>query len=190
MSKPSLDIFEGVHAGRAAAILGGGPSMPDDVKRLPKDCVLFSIKHHGAKLLPCDYTAFFDIRYVDQLRELGTRCGTILSNFVNHTDVLLLEEHWKTKRSGPRIAKIAAYMGCAPVILCGMDCYRDVEGSPYWHGAPATEFTDLAVKLPLEAELVMWRECFKNMRNPEVIKAMSGPLVDVFGAYEKVNMTR
>jgi hypothetical protein len=73
-------------------------------------------------------------------------------------------------------------MECNPVILCGMDCYQGEV--MYCH--PRPDFHHPVFDAPLEAHLERWRQAFSACPHPERIRAASGPLVDVFGAFESI----
>ena len=48
------------HTGQPAAILGGGPSLPLDLKRIPAGALLFSVNNHALQLTRADYLVFRD----------------------------------------------------------------------------------------------------------------------------------
>jgi hypothetical protein len=61
-----------------------------------------------------------------------------------------------------------------------MDCYQGE--IKYCHPRPG--FHHPVFDFPLENHLRAWRFALKKCPNADVIKAVSGPLVEVFGAYE------
>ena len=73
----------------------------------------------------------------------------------------------------------ALWLGCDPVILCGMDCYQ----GPIKHCPPSTYHPPM-FEYPLDFYTRPWSEdCRKSVPNPERIRVMSGPLKDIFPVY-------
>ena len=95
------------------------------------------------------------------------------------TDIKFDMNVWTGFYSSNTATWFACWMGCDPVILCGMDLYQGdrayfhkYEDKPQFH-------------LPLDHHLQPWVEDARNLLpHPERVKAMSGPLVNIFGAYE------
>jgi hypothetical protein len=79
--------------------------------------------------------------------------------------------------SGVVAAWVAWVMGCAPILLAGMDCYR---GACYWH-APKAQST--GQHLQLSNHMVKWQTL--AMKCPRaMLRSMGGPLSDVFPAFD------
>jgi hypothetical protein len=168
---------------RAAAILGGGPSLVDDLKRLPNGCVLISVNDHALYHCAPDYLVHMDNDF-EKYTELGDAIkqfhGQIVSPFSN-SDVKLPKGWWDGGFTSTLATWFALWKGFDPVILCGMDCYQgEVK---YCHSRP--DFYHPVFDYPLENHLRAWRLAFKHCPTPERIRAMSGPLIQVFGAYER-----
>jgi hypothetical protein len=166
----------------SAAILGGGPSLPEDLKRLPKDCVLIAVNDHALYFCKPEYLVHMDDDFTNA-PELGKALesfeGTIVSPFSNSHVQLPKGEWWDGGFSSTLATWFALWKGFDPVILCGMDCYQgEVK---YCH--PRPNFYHPVLDFPLENHLRAWRPALKRCPNPERIKAMSGPLVEVFGEY-------
>ena len=177
----TLSSMQNRHQGRPAAILGGGPSLPGDMDRLPDGCVLFSVNHHALEIgVPADYLVYNDDP--ESSTKLWAWVQTFKGmRFSTHetSDVYFDVEVWTGFYSSHTATWLALYMGCNPVLLCGMDCYQgDVK---HCHpGEPKSHSHDQ----PLEHHLRPWREDGLNLLpNVERVRAMSGPLVGVFGAY-------
>jgi hypothetical protein len=97
------------------------------------------------------------------------------------SDILFDVPAWTGFYSSNTAAWFALFMGCDPVILCGMDCYQGKE--VYFH---STKRDCPAFHYPLEHHLRPWIEEGRNLLpHPERLRAMSGPLVNVFGAYQE-----
>jgi hypothetical protein len=96
------------------------------------------------------------------------------------TDISFDVEVWTGFYSSNTAAWFALWLGCDPVILCGMDCYQgeQVYCHPYTGDAPTFHY-------PLEHHLRPWVEDARNLcPNPKRLRAVSGPLVQVFGQYQ------
>jgi hypothetical protein len=167
----------------AAAILGGGPSLPSDLKRLPEDCVLISVNDHALHHCTPGYLVYMDNHWekCPELKQaIDTFKGVIVSPFADSHITLPKGQWWDGGFTSTLATWFACWMGADPVILCGMDCYQGE--IKYCH--PRPDFYHPVFDFPLENHLRAWRFALKRCPNPHVIKAMSGPLVEVFGRYE------
>jgi hypothetical protein len=106
--------------------------------------------------------------------------GQRVSPFADSDVQLPRGEWWDGGFSSTLATWFALWKGFDPVILCGMDCYQGAE--KYCHPRPG--FYHPVFDTPLENHLRAWRLAFKKCPHPERIRAMSGPLAQVFGAYE------
>ncbi len=166
----------------AAAVLGGGPSLPADLFRLPKDCVLISVNDHALNFCKPEYLVHLDsdLENAPALKAaLEIFDGTIVSPFENSGVVLPKGEWWDGGFSSTMATWFALWSGFDPVILCGMDLYQGTE--KYCH--PREGFYHPVFDYPVENHLKAWRLAFDHCPHPERIRAMSGPLVDVFGLF-------
>jgi hypothetical protein len=165
-----------------AAILGGGPSLVEDLKRLPAGCVLFSVNDHALHHCEPHFLVHMDNDFekcTDLKHALDTFKGLVISPFSN-SDIALPTGWWDGGFSSTLATWFALWRGYNPVILCGMDCYQgEVK---YCHERPG--FYHPVFDFPLENHLRAWRLAFKHCPHPERIRAMSGPLVQIFGAYD------
>ena len=184
----SLSSLRGKHSGRPAAVLGGGPSLPGDIQRLPEDIVLIAVNYHAFHHLPDNrlpmYMVYNDAPEINplQLAEVRRHRSIHVSPPPEPTsDVAFdLPDVWTGFYSSNTATWLALWMDCDPVILCGMDCYQgDVKHCP-----PSTYHSEM-FDYPLDFYIRPWVEdCQNSVPHPERIRAMSGPLVHVFGAYE------
>lgn len=168
---------------RPAAVLGGGPSLPSDLARLPSDCILISVNDHAIHFCKPDYLVFMDIPNAQIFPDLAAAVDSFEGLRVSQTPLSDIDihcaEYWDGGFTSTLATWFALYLGCDPVILCGMDCYQgEVK---YCH--PRPDFYHPAMDYPIEMHLRGWRPASQNCPHPERICAMSGPLKTVFGAY-------
>ena len=181
-----MSNYQDRYKNRPAAVLGGGPSLPADMSKLPQDCILIAVNYHYTVMSgnDPDFMVFND----------HLAANPILKAYVEETkavrvspernkemsDVVFDVPVWTGFFSSNTAAWFGLWMGCDPVILCGMDCYQgDVV---YCHDS---DRDSPAFHYPLDHYLQPWIEDGKNLLpHVERLKAMSGPLTDIFGAYE------
>jgi len=172
-----------LYKGRPAAVLGGGPSLPGDMARLPEDSLLIAVNYHALFLGPVDFMVYNDTPDTDPLLEKAVESGEV-TRVSPHpsSDVIFDEEIWTGFYSSNTAAWFALWMGCEPVILCGMDMYQ---GSKlYFHDSdkdcPAFHY-------PLYDHMRPWIEDgHRRLPHAERVRVMSGPLARVFPLYEGV----
>jgi hypothetical protein len=177
-----MSTYRDLYTGRPAAVLGGGPSLPGDMKNLPDDCLLIAVNYHALMLCQVDFMVYNDEPESDPLLLKAVRtASTILvspDRKTSHIDFDVAV--WTGFYSSNTAAWFALWMGCNPVILCGMDCYQG--NKKYFH-----DYSHYALPFdyPLDHHLRPWQEEFRaSCPHPERLRAMSGPLVGLFGKYE------
>ena len=177
-----LSDLRAAHAGRPALVLGGGESLPRQAERAPEGCVYISANQHGCLLRACDYIVACDDKPRAQFLGSNGQMVTlksfgvpIISPRPSMADYLTPKPPHNS--SGVVAAWAAWVMGCAPILLAGMDCYR---GACYWH-APKAQST--GQHLQLSNHLVKWRTL--AAKHPQAMfRSMGVPLTDVFPAYD------
>lgn len=125
------------HAGLPAVVVGGGPSAPaafvGEGPHPPQRAIYFSANGHGVLLSQTgvcprpDYLVCMD-KLEDRLRPMGV---PIISTR-EFADIRLYDV--RLRNSGMLAAYAAWVLGCAPIVLVGMDCY---DGATYFHDASA-----------------------------------------------------
>ena len=182
MALPAVDCFADCHAGLPGAVLGGGPSLPGDLERLPPHTVLFGVNHHAAQVVDCDYLVFNDAVTADRVASLP---GLKVSPLAHLSDIDLAGA-WTgglISTSSVTAAWFALHLGCAPVILCGMDCRQGDRN--YFYQPPGAGFPGMSPgHLDLEKQLATWRTCLERCPHPHRLRAASGPLAGVFGEWD------
>jgi hypothetical protein len=122
------------HVGRTAVVMGGGPTLAEAMKIAPADALYISVNDHGLRFFKrrgdprrCSYVvacdkiekrARFDCR---DPGDDGQPWGLPVISRHMFADYRLL--HLPAPNSGMSGAYFARLLGCAPVIITGMDCY-------------------------------------------------------------------
>jgi hypothetical protein len=174
---------------RAGVVMGGGPSLEKDLVRvgLQELCPIWiAVNHHGLEFGRADYCVFLDDLQNDQehperWEAMRSRGGVLVSKQPVSDVDLHGAEWWQGRYSGHLACWLGCYLGCNPVILCGMDLYQNKAepGDRNW-----------AFVTPLWEHVQWWQEAFRTCPHPVRIKAVSGPLVEVFGRYNPLNKER
>jgi hypothetical protein len=175
-----ISEMKDLYKGRPAAVLGGGPSLPGDIARLPADCVMIAVNYHAFQLVKPDYMVYNDAPDSDPVLDEAVRQHQVmLVSPHESSDVKFDVPVWTGFYSSNTAAWFALWLGCDPVILCGMDCYQGprVYFHDYSHDAPSFHY-------PLDHHIRPWVEEGRNLLpHVERVRVMSGPLAPIFGAY-------
>lgn len=176
-----MSDLRNLYQGKPAAILGGGPSLPEDMKKLPKDCILIAVNYHAMKICKPDFMVYNDFPESDPIlfEAVESFPGTRVSSHPS-SDVVFNVQVWTGFYSSNTAAWFALWLGCDPVILCGHDLYQGERKyfHDYQHDVPCFHY-------PLDHHLRPWiEECRASCINPERLRAASGPLVELFGMYK------
>lgn len=163
------------HAGRAAVVVGGAPSRLNEIAACPADAVWFSVNAHGllarAHLnLGCDYIAALD----PIAGELKGRGAPVLST-QRSADVLVFE--MRCANSAIFAAWCAWVMGCAPIVVIGVECYA---GKTYAHDPEAES---AGRRFTVEQHLERWR-LLARIAPGLMLRPVGGPLLQVFPRYD------
>lgn len=168
----------GKHSGCPAVVLGGGPSLLVNLMDCPEKAVRVSANHHGCKLTRCDYLV---TNYEHLIPEFA--CGVPIIGPCAGADYVFFGIE---STSGMQAAKTAWLMGCAPIILMGMDCYQG--DRDYWDDS-AEALVTYGRKSPpyllrkLSKQLAAWKEMTDRLEGIEV-RVAGGPLLNVYKKYE------
>lgn len=176
-----LSAMRDFFADRPAAVLGGGPSLPADMQRLPAGCLLIAVNYHAFRLCEPDFMVFNDCPETDaDLLKATQETKAVKVSPWEVSDVKFDVQAWTGNNSSHTATWLALWMGCSPVILCGMDLYQGEKTYFY-----PTEKNSPTFHQPLEHYLRPWKEDGSHLL-PHIkrVKVMSGPLVQIFGAYE------
>lgn len=167
--------------GIPAAVLGGGPSLPDDIRKLPRECLMIAVNDHAFHHCMPHVMVYQDhLKFAPAVANALEDFEVVVVCPWANSDVKLPKGWWDGNQSSCLAAWYACWIGASEVILCGMDCYQGKE--KYCHPRPG--FDHPIFRVPVEKHLELWRGAFDACPNPERIRAMSGPLTQVFGAYD------
>jgi hypothetical protein len=179
--KQLMSAYRDQYKGRPAAVLGGGPSLPADLARVPDGAVIIAVNYH-AFYASCNpqFMVYNDAPDGDpRLLAFVQKTKAVRVSPDPTSDIAFDVPVWTGHYSSNTAAWFALWMGCDPVILCGMDCYQGerVYFHPYDHDCPAFHY-------PLDDQLRPWIEDGRKLLpNVERVRVMSGPLTRVFPAY-------
>ena len=176
-----LSSLQNKYAGKPAAVLGGGPSMPADLKRLPEHCLLIAVNYHAFYYCEPKFMVYNDTPETNPLMVQAVREHRAVHVSPEPTSDVLFDipDVWTGSFSSNTAAGFALFLGCDPVILCGMDCYQGTQK----HCAPSTYHSE-CFDQPLDFYTRPWVEdCRNSVPHPERLYVMSGPLTNVLQAY-------
>lgn len=180
--KYKLSELEDLLQGRPAAVLGGGPSLPGDMAKLPAGCILIAVNEHAQRICEPDFMVFNDVpdQHPELMEVINLTKAIKLSEHQQYSDIETDVHPWSYCYSSTMAAWLGCWLGCNPVILCGMDCYQGEKAYFHEWDAPVP-----AKNFGLDFHLRPWKEeGVHKLPHVERVKVMSGPLASVFGKYE------
>jgi hypothetical protein len=180
--KTLLSEMKNKYKNQTAAILGGGPSLLSDMEKLPKGCLLIAVNYHALYYCEPTFMVYNDRPETNPLQVLAVEeHRAIHVSPEPSSDVIFdVPSVWTGFFSSNTAAWFALWMGCDPVILCGMDCYQ----GPVKHVPPSTYHSPM-FDCPLDFYIRPWVEdCKNSVPHPERLRSVSGPLTDVFKVYQ------
>lgn len=186
----SLSSLQNTKQDRPAAVLGGGPSLPEDLKTIQaftknaKTTVLIAVNYHAHVIgINADFMVYNDDPETDpagmMARAIEEFEGIKVSLDTATSDVYMDADYWEGMYSSNLATWFADWLGCAPIYLCGMDCYQGnrVYCHDYVHDTPVFHYK-------LDDHLRIWQEEGIHKLRIEVIQAVSGPLQRIFGGVQ------
>lgn len=166
--------------GRAAIVIGGGMSAPEQVARAAAaypDALRISANAHGGFLGDVDYMASIDDVHAE-IRATGNAVP-----FISHhpwADYRLVEQP-QLDNSGCLATWVAWNLGAAPILLCGMDCYLGGDGNVYFHDQDAES---TGTRLDWKAHARNWARLAASLPDSAPVRTMGGPLEGVFDLFD------
>lgn len=178
-TKPSVEMLRDLHKGKPIAVLGGGPSLPDDLEKvLHLNPILISINHHAALHYSCDAMVFFDSPYKVPILGEGTKHVPITvtpwGDFATHVLDIQYVNYGMTAGLGVWLAEL---MGASKIMLCGFDCYTG--NKRYFYDDESQSFYAEG----LAEQLAWWKNISTTIKTPTF--SVSGPLLEIFRKFEK-----
>lgn len=175
---PRISEFKDFHIGQTCAVLGGGVTLPEDLRVIPQVDVLMGVNQHSL-ILPLDYVVFVDrhmANYVEQYRDIF-KIST-LNKWSNRSDFIHCGECPPIGFSGAVAIWCADQMGFEKILICGMDQYQNRDGREYWWQGPQSEPFEAKHKSARD-DLSRWKEFLLGLQHPERIFFVSGRLKEV-----------
>jgi hypothetical protein len=163
------------------AVLGGGPSLPSDLLVIPEKSIKISVNHHATKITDCNYMVFLDDPYIfqDMMPAVHQYAGRRFSRMDKYSDFERDCRIWSEGNSSTLACWFACHLGGNPVLLCGMDCYQ---GEAYFYERTGHDASK-ELRKDVQHHIRPWLNAKIGCSNPENIKAVSGPLITLFGGY-------
>jgi uncharacterized Rossmann fold enzyme len=177
-----------------ALVMGGGPSIEEDFAAVMEDGfdpVLISVKQHAmiylasAQGIAADVCVFLEDP--DHPRQVALRTALMMapevyrvSPFAAWSHIQIDEPWWNGGFSSALAVWFACAAGFERVLIAGMDCYQGAR--KYWYDRPG--YSHPCLRSSVEDNLKAWRPALKHCPNAERIRAVSGPLVYVFGRWD------
>jgi len=162
------------------AILGGGPSLPEDLKNIPKDAILISANHHACRLVEPDYLCFLDPWHIvsNDFKETykKTKAKKISHGAVGYTDFYCInecKEAHKFSDSGIFAAWVGGYITTGDIYLCGMNLRLHGEPMHFYDSGLTTGWGGASKEVKIDR----WVRVIGSLDNK--VTALSGPLKEI-----------
>ena len=156
------------HRGQTVAVLGGGPSLIPDLKKVPFDAILIGVNQH-TMLMNLDYLVFQDEEIYDVVRE-GDAPLCTHHRHMAHIFTGIVPDFGL---SGGTAVWMADFLGAERIIIAGMDSYTG--GRCYWHSKPKDRPPPVGQNCT-----EVWKRVHDYMARPEIVRVASGPLTEIF----------
>lgn len=176
------------HYEAAAVVIGGGPSAPASLERLKlaglEPAVVLSANEHGfhQDVFPVTHSVCCDGQHGEKhvkmeklLHALGPHAPIITPG---HFGDYRLPEWNVATNTGLTAIAVAVFMGCAPVIVVGIDFYRWGGGKnagTYFHDPKAVSNSNTKREVNFTSQIQALQQCV-GARAP--VRPMSGKLLE------------
>lgn len=124
---PLADLIM-AHAGQSICVMGGSPSLDDDLEKVDAD-VYISVNDHGARRREVDYIVCMDNIHTGNKQEMRhflrkfSDAPVISPWHWGQYQICKWPEYPYLFNSGVMATWVAGLMGAHPLIMCGFDCY-------------------------------------------------------------------
>lgn len=164
------------HVGRPGVAIGGGISLPHQYERIVSlNAVHVAANQHAHVMgYRFDYVAAVDPDMPAKVREFGKPVISMATRRA-HADYVIFRDGFNS--SGVTAAWALWVMGCAPIILAGMDCFR---GGTYCHDPKAKSS---GTGSSVEQHLRKWQK-LKDICPGASFRSVGGPTEQIFPCYD------
>lgn len=195
--KKLVSALYNTNAGKPCVVIGGGPSVPDDLGKIPgwQNMLQISANGHGFKVPGAFPTFIFTKDDAEcpprpRKRDAGPFKPMEPQMRVHGVPIISLQ-YWGDYRcpggppslawpfqgnSGQHALAVAALMGSCPVIGVGFDCFQ---GPTYFHGNER----NVSGGKKIGYWQVRYKRYAERFRSPTNIRGVSGVLAETFGYY-------
>ena len=159
-------------------VLGGGVSLPWDLRQVGEADVLIGVNQH-AMILPLDYIIFSDREMWPIVQDLPDCLFVTHSNKFNFSNVIHAGASPSMGYSGQRALWFADYCGFDRIDVCGMDQYdpKAHNGREYWwQGAQVQKLQGHGHR---KSDLSRLKNFIDTLQNPDRIHFVSGRLKEI-----------
>ena len=178
----TVEYIEGMkdkHKHSTCAILGGGPTLPQDIDNLPAVDFTFGVNQHSL-IMPLDYLVFIDSKIWPYIQE--KKNTTFITRHVpddtEDKDFICVRQMQSHNYSGALAIWVADKMGFDAIYCCGMDQYDDSEQLWWWQG-PQLENEEIRRQRARVLDPEPMLQFLKSLRNPQKVFFMSGRLKEL-----------
>jgi hypothetical protein len=175
MPKRPIESLRARYRGRPAVVLGSAPSLAEELGRAPAGAVTISVNLRPLALCPRpDFLVF-----LDEAVGLASAAAGVprVSTLPRWSDFDLCPEAWDGGFSPSLAVWLGCYLGCAPVLLAGFDCYRS--DPAYCDGTDDPRQR----AYPLHFHFRAWAPAIERCPDSRAIRVLGGPLTALFGAW-------
>lgn len=166
--------------GRMAVIQGGGPSLDAGMARCPAGALYLSVNDHGCKYFLRQPT------HPAGRADFVVACDKIEARVRLHGLPVFSRHMWANFRllympapsSGMAAAWVARMLGCAPILILGMDCYA---GGTY---ADDPKARSTGHNIPTRVHLQRWRKFLADFPAQYRVIGCHPELAKILGAYD------
>lgn len=176
-----IEAYNKQYKNKTCAILGGGTSLPKDMRLIPDVDVLIGVNQHSL-ILPLDYVCFVDGKMFDYVKDHNITIITRRQNFTDeekrNNNIIVYRQSLVHNYSGALALKAADTMGFSKIYVCGMDQYdKPEDGRYYWWEGPQTPERQKDKKNH-DSPLVL-RNFIRSMKSPQNVYFASGRMKEI-----------
>jgi hypothetical protein len=171
-----FNSYLGMHKGETCAVLGGGVTLPADLREIPQVDILIGVNQHSL-ILPLDYVVFSDRNMWEYLSGYKDILKITNLSKYDYDDVIHAGEIPPIGFSGAKAVWCAERMGFERIYVCGMDQYQPRDGREYWWQGPQT-------KLAFDHhhardDMSRWKEFLNSLEYKDRVFFVSGRLKEI-----------